>query len=292
MVYSMTGFGRGSSTENGKTFIVEIKSVNHRYLDINIKMPRVLLPLEDKIRKVVSSKLKRGKVDIYITQKNYSVDNSEAILNKSLLESYINCLNEIKEGYNLKDDLSIATVARFPEVLTLQTKEEDIENVWSILSSALEESLNLHVNMRLVEGEKLCNDMKEKCRVIKEQVSSIEEKAPLVVNEYREKLHDRLSEILEDGKVDESRIAMEVALFADKAGIDEEITRLYSHLDQIHTTLELNEAIGRKLDFIVQEMNRETNTIGSKANNLEILNKVLTIKNEIEKIREQIQNIE
>ncbi|MEG2353251.1 MAG: YicC/YloC family endoribonuclease [Clostridium sp.] len=186
MVYSMTGFGRGSVTENGKTFIVEIKSVNHRYLDINIKMPRILLPLEDKIRKMVGEKLKRGKVDIYITQKNYSVDNSEAVLNKALLESYINCLKEIKENYNLKDDVSVSDISTFPDVITLQSKEEDIDAVWNTVHSALLESLDLHIDMRRQEGERLSKDIKEKCEIIRAFVLSINKKAPFVVKEYRD----------------------------------------------------------------------------------------------------------
>ncbi len=292
MTKSMTGFGRGNSEEEGKSYVIEIKSVNHRYLDINIKMPRNLISLEDRIRKTISQKINRGKVDIFITQNTYVSNNTVTNFNHNLGDSYINCLKEIRDRYEVRDDISVSLIARFPEVITLNTKEEDLDEVWNNLKMALDDALNSFVLMREKEGQKLEEDITRRCDYIKEQIDKIELKAPAIVVEYKEKLEKRLKELLGDIKIDESRIAMELAIFSDKANIDEELVRLNSHIIQMKDTLNLSEPIGRKLDFIVQEMNRETNTIASKANNLEITNISLNIKNEIEKIREQVQNVE
>ncbi|ERI92848.1 TIGR00255 family protein [Clostridiales bacterium oral taxon 876 str. F0540] len=292
MTKSMTGFGRGSCEEEGKSYVVEIKSVNHRFLDINIKMPRNLISLEDRIRKTISQRINRGKVDIFITQNTYLSNNIAANFNYNLGDSYINCLKELRDRYDVRDDISVSLIARFPDVITLNTKEEDINEVWNSLKGTLDNALDSFIIMRNKEGEKLREDIIRRCDYVKEQIDKIELKAPTIVLEYKEKLEKRLNELLGDIKVDENRIAMELAIFSDKANIDEELVRLNSHIIQMRDTLDLDEPIGRKLDFIVQEMNRETNTIASKANNLEITNISLNIKNEIEKIREQVQNIE
>jgi len=292
MARSMTGFGRGTKDIEGKSFSIEIKSVNHRYLDINIKLPRNLISLEERIRKVVSENLNRGKVDIFITQNTYSTNDVIANFNHSLADSYVKSLQEIKERYNVRDDISVSLVSRFPDVITLNQKEEDIEATWSALSSALKDAISNLISMRDKEGEKLRSDLEARCKYMEELLDDISKRAPLIVTSYKEKLEKRLSELLNDVKLDESRVAMEIAIFSDKSNVDEEIVRLRSHINQMVDTFNLKEPIGRKLDFIIQEMNRETNTIGSKANDLELVNVVLNMKNEIEKIREQVQNIE
>lgn len=292
MIKSMTGFGRGSVEQDGRSFIVEIKSVNHRYCDLNIKMPKSFLSFEDRIRKTVLEKISRGKVDVFITQNKQEKLGVKAVLDENLADSYVECLKKIKDKYDIKEGLSISLIAKFPDVIILKQEEEDMESIWEILSNPLKEAINLLVEMREKEGLKLKKDILSKCDYIKHSLDKIEKRSPFVVCEYKEKLNERLKELLQDYQVDENRIAMEVAIFGDKACIDEEIVRLNSHLVQLRETFNLDEPIGRKLDFILQEMNRETNTIGSKANDLEITNSVLNIKNEIEKIREQIQNIE
>ncbi|MTK12218.1 MAG: YicC family protein [Clostridiaceae bacterium] len=292
MIKSMTGFGRGSVEQDGRSFVVEIKSVNHRYCDLNIKMPKSFLSFEDRIRKTVLEKISRGKVDVFITQNKQEKIGVKAVLDENLADSYVECLKKIKDKYDIKEGLSISLISRFPDVIILKQEEEDTESIWGILSNPLKEAINLLVEMREKEGLKLKKDILSKCDYIKQSLDKIEKRSPFVVCEYKEKLNERLKELLQDYQVDENRIAMEVAIFGDKACIDEEIVRLNSHLVQLRETFNLDEPIGRKLDFILQEMNRETNTIGSKANDLEITNSVLNIKNEIEKIREQIQNIE
>jgi uncharacterized protein (TIGR00255 family) len=288
----MTGFGRSSKEEEGKSFVLEIKSVNHRYLDLNIKMPRNLASLEERIRKSVSEKISRGKVDIYITQNIIATNDIVANFNFALADSYVNCLKEIRDRYDIRDDISVSLVARFPDIITLNQQESDVEKIWKCISTPLNEALSLLVAMREREGLKLKEDILSRCDYVKELLNKIAERAPAIVLEYRERLEKRVKELLNDSKLDESRLATEIAIFADKSNVDEEIVRLNSHLVQMRETLELAEPIGRKLDFIVQEMNRETNTIGSKANDLELVNTVLNIKNEIEKIREQVQNVE
>jgi len=288
----MTGFGRGTKDEDGVGFVIEIKSVNHRYLDLNIKMPRSLNSLEDRIRKIVTGKISRGKLDVFITQNKALNQNEVASLNTILADSYIKCLQDIKERYKLIDDISVSLIAKFPEVIQLEQQETDIDKVWEVLVSPLNIALDELINMRIVEGEKLKADILIKCGLISNYVTKVEAKSSTVVVSYREKLNIRIKELLKNVPVDENRIATEVAIYADKASIDEEIVRLRSHLDQVNKTLDLNEPVGRKLDFIVQEMNREANTIASKADDINIVNFTLNIKSEIEKIREQIQNIE
>lgn len=292
MIRSMTGFGRGNSEKDGKSYTIEIKSVNHRYFETNIRMPRVLIAFEDKIRKIIGEKVKRGKLDVFVTQGNYDKEDVEAFLNEKLAESYMNCFRILKDKYDLRDDMSVVQIARLPEVVTLKQKEEDVSEAFEQIEECLTEALEALLFMREREGEKLLEDVIYKCDLIHELVEKVKERAPFVVCEYKEKLTQRLANLHKEVDFDENRVAMEVAIFADKAGIDEEIVRLNSHIVQMKETLILEEPIGRKLDFIIQEMNRETNTIASKANDLEILNTVITLKSEIEKIREQVQNIE
>lgn len=293
MVKSMTGFGRGTCSEGDKTFIIEMKSVNHRFQETSIKFPRIFLSLEDKARNLINQHIKRGKVDVYITQKDYNKQSTEAILNMNLAKSYLKCLKSINEELNLREDITVSSLSRFPEVISLEQKEESLDEVWVSIESALREALDKLLLMRNSEGEKLQEDLILKLDNIKSLIAKINKRTPFVVKEYKEKLSSRLKDLLDDKQnYDESRVAMEIAVFADKASIDEEITRLNSHIEQIKSTLKLEEPIGRKLDFIVQEVNREANTIASKANDLEILNYTLELKSEIEKIREQVQNIE
>lgn len=292
MVKSMTGFGRSIFHGESRSFEVEIKTVNYKYLDINIRMPKNLMSLEQNIRSLISKNIKRGKMDISITQNITEKQNVNVVLDKKLADSYVKCLNTIKDSYDVKDDISVSLIAKFNDVINLEYKEEDLEKIWSELNTCISEAIKLLIEMRIKEGEKLKSDISLKCSSIKGIVENIEKRAPKVVIDYKEKLNLRLKELLNEKVVDENRIAMEVAIFADRACIDEEIVRLKSHINQMYDTLELNEPIGRKLDFLVQEMNRETNTIGSKANDLEISNLVIELKSQIEKIREQIQNVE
>lgn len=292
MIRSMTGFGRGNIEQEGRSFTVEMKSVNHRYCDLNVKMPKSFMSLEDRMRKLIQQKVNRGKIDVFITQMNYEKQGAKVILDENLADSYVKCLNKIKEKYEIKENPSLSLIAKFPDVITLKQEEEDIEEIWTTLSKTLDEALNMLVDMREREGSKLNKNILLKCDYIKSSLDKIEEKSSLVVNEYKEKLTERLKDLLQDYQIDENRIAMEVALFADKSCIDEEIVRLNSHIVQLKHTLDLNEPVGRKLDFIIQEMNREANTIASKSTNLDITQLVLNIKSEIEKIREQVQNIE
>lgn len=292
MIKSMTGFGRGSVPDGHSNFIVEIKTVNHRYFELNVRMPRALISLEDNIRKILSKKIKRGKVDVFITQKTVEKDNVEAVLNEELVKSYMECLTKIGKSYEVRDDISIMSLARLPEAVTLNQKEENLEEVWKQLETSLEIAIESLVSMRIEEGRKLKEDIEKRCDLIGSYVNNINNKVPSMLVEYRERLRKRLKELLDDTQIDENRFAMEVALLADKTAIDEEVVRLNSHICQVKETLKIDEPIGRKLDFIIQEMNRETNTIASKVIDLDITNLALEIKSEIEKIREQVQNIE
>jgi uncharacterized protein (TIGR00255 family) len=289
----MTGFGRATlETENGRNFNIEIKSINHRYLDINVKMPRSILSLEEKIRKYIGEKLNRGKVDIFITYSNTSSSEQIVKLNTNLCDSYYSCLKEIKERYNLKDEINLSLLTNFQDIINIGENSENLDEVWEGLKQTLEKAMYILTEMRAFEGEKLKNDMQLKCDSIKGYVLEIEKRAPMLVAVYKEKLRSRLQESLNDLKVDENRLLIEIALYADKSCIDEEITRLKSHINQLTNCFNLNEPIGRKLDFIIQEMNREANTIASKSVDLEVSNLALNIKGEIEKLREQVQNIE
>jgi TIGR00255 family protein len=292
MIKSMTGFGRGEYEENGRSFTVEVKTVNHRYSDISIRLPRQLSYLEDTIRKYISRNISRGKIDVYISQDKYNEDEVRVSIDHALTSSYVKALNELRNAYKLEDDITVSVVARFPDILTVDRVEEDKDKIWNTLSMAIDKSMNELMTMREIEGRKLADDVIERAGYIRSIVKQIEERSPQVVQEYKSKLEDRIKQLLDDVPVDEARIAVEVALFADKSSIAEEIVRLYSHLDQLLSIMNENEPVGRKLDFLIQEMNREINTIGSKANDIMITKQVVVVKSEIEKIREQIQNIE
>ena len=292
MVKSMTSFGRSSSEEGQKRiFTVEMKSVNNRYLDINIRMPKALISLEEEVRKMISSSLSR-KVDVFINLKNYSQNEGTPKVDLKLAEDYLNCLKQIEENFGVKNDVSVMQLARFPEVITMVQEEEKIEEIFEELKPLISKSIEMMISMRITEGEKLKDDILDKITIIESLVKEIEKVADTVPKAYKIKLEERLSELLSGADVDQNRLATEVCIFADKATVDEEITRLGSHISQIRKTLSLDEPIGRKLDFIIQEMNRETNTIGSKSSDIHMTNLVIDIKNLIEKIREQVQNIE
>lgn len=294
MVKSMTGFGRASSEEDSeRVFSLEMKSVNHRYMDINIRMPKSMISLEEKIRSKIKEELSRGKIDVFINYKNYGKSQSLVNLNMDFARSYADALMTLKKEFtNINDDLSLSLIARHPEVIQIEEQEESLDEIWGELEVLLNKSLSSMIHMRNFEGEKLKEDIISKTEVINDIVLSIEEKSFKIVENYKNKLEERLKDLMDKVDIDESRIAMEVAIFADKAAIDEEITRLKSHINHLKATLDLEEPIGRKLDFIMQEMNREANTIASKSTEIEITNLVIDIKNILEKIREQVQNIE
>ena len=293
MIRSMTSFGRSSSEEGEKrVFTVEMKSVNSRYLDINIRMPKTLISLEEEIRKMISNPLNRGKVDVFINLKNYNDGSGIPKVDINLAQGYLECLKEIETKLGVKNDISVMQIARFPEVITVVEEEDKIEEVWKELKPLINDSLEMMIGMREVEGNKLKEDILSKISVIEELVSKVEEFADTIPKAFKMKLEERVKELLGNVEIDENRIAMEVCMLADKATVDEEIIRLRSHINQVRETLNLNDPIGRKLDFIVQEMNRETNTIGSKSSDIQMTNIVIDIKNILEKIREQVQNIE
>ena len=293
MIRSMTSFGRSNSEEGKKrVFTVEMKSVNSRYLDVNIRMPKSIISLEEEIRKMISNSLNRGKVDVFINIKNYNEGAGVPKVDINLAQGYLQCLKEIEEKLNIKNDISVMQIARFPEVITMIEEEDKIDEIWEELKPLISSSLDMMINMREVEGEKLKEDILIKINQIEELVSKVEEFADSIPKVFKRKLEERLKDLLGNVEVDENRIATEVCILADKATVDEEIIRLNSHINQVRETLKLNEPIGRKLDFIVQEMNRETNTIGSKSSDIKMTNIVIDIKNILEKIREQVQNIE
>ncbi|WP_297519494.1 YicC/YloC family endoribonuclease [uncultured Clostridium sp.] len=294
MAKSMTGFGRATAGEGrDKAFSIEIKSVNHRYLDINTRMPKSMFSLEEKMRRKIKESLNRGKVDLFINYKNYAKADSVAKVNIDFAKTYVEALTNLRNEFpNIKDDLSLSLISKHPDVIIIEEKEESLDAIWSEIEPLLEESLDGLLAMRIFEGTKLKEDIISKTIEIEKLVAFIEGKADILVANYKLKLEDRLKELLNTINVDENRLAMEVAVFADKAAIDEEITRLKSHIVHLRETLSISEPMGRKLDFIMQEMNREANTIASKSTDLNITNKVIDIKNLLEKIREQVQNIE
>ncbi|NLL05146.1 MAG: YicC family protein [Clostridiaceae bacterium] len=292
MIKSMTGFGRGKSQTDGMECLVEIKTVNHRYSDVYIKIPRQISFLEDKVREVVSKSVSRGKADVFISFDDFSEDSKSILIDESLANAYVNTVRQLKEKYSLQDDISVSLIARFPDVLKVEKVEQDEEKIWKLLSEALDSAINSLISMRQIEGEGLKNSILEKTDFIENIVKEIGIRAPEVVKEYKCKLENRIKEMMEQQVIDENRMATEVTIFADRCSIDEELVRLSSHINQLRETLRTGDSVGRKLDFLIQEMNREINTIGSKANDLSITKFVVEIKSELEKIREQIQNIE
>lgn len=293
MVRSMTGFGRGTYTDNGKEFVVEIKSVNHRYIDFYIKMPRQIAFLEEKVREVVSKSLFRGKVDIFISFEDRSDDSRSVMLDEALAGAYIHAVNNLKEKYSLQDEVTLSLVSRFPDVLRMEKNDVDEELLWKDLNIALDSAVSSLIQMREKEGNELRASLLQKADYMENIISEISKRSPEVVGEYKQKLENRIKELLGQQTIDENRLAMEVAIFADRCSIDEELVRLGSHMIQLRDILSIKkQPVGRKLDFLVQEINREINTIGSKSNDIVITRHVLDLKSETEKIREQIQNIE
>lgn len=292
MIKSMTGFGRCEVLKDSRKFTVELKSVNHRYLDVNIRMPKKLNFFETSIRTLLKSYADRGKVDIFITYEDLSQSQVSVKYNAALAAEYLKYLNQMAEEFSLDNDVRVSTLSRYPEVFTMEECSEDEDELWNELKEALEGAFSQFVEMRTKEGERLKEDILLKLDLLSEQIRFIEERSPQIIAEYRTKLEEKMRELLEDTQIDDNRIAAEVILFADKICTDEEVVRLKSHIQHMKETLEESNGIGRKLDFIAQEMNREANTILSKANDLDISNRAISLKTEIEKIREQIQNIE
>ncbi len=291
-MYSMTGYGRGSSAADGRELTIELKSVNHRYLDVGMRLPRHLNFLEEPIRSQIASRLSRGHVDVFVSYRNNRSDARCVDINAALLGAYLRSAREIGSELGLVDDLSLSAALRLPDVTELREADEDPSAVLSLLQSALDEAISALMLMRAQEGNRLKADLEGHLLTIAALREQIEERAPLVVEEYRAKLSERIETLLQGVEVDHTRLATEVALFSDRASIDEEIVRLKSHTQQAALLLASDEPAGRKLDFVVQEMNREFNTIGSKANDGALTGLVLSGKAEIEKVREQIQNIE
>ena len=292
MIKSMTGFGRCEVLKDSRKFTVELKSVNHRYLDVNIRMPKKLNFFETSIRTLLKSYADRGKVDIFITYEDLSQSQVSVKYNAALAAEYLKYLNQMAEEFSLDNDVRVSTLSRYPEVFTMEECSEDEDELWNGLKEALEGAFSQFVEMRTKEGERLKEDILLKLDLLSEQIRFIEERSPQIIAEYRTKLEEKMRELLEDTQIDDNRIAAEVILFADKICTDEEVVRLKSHIQHMKETLEESNGIGRKLDFIAQEMNREANTILSKANDMDISNRAISLKTEIEKIREQIQNIE
>ena len=289
---SMTGFGRAKSEKNSRIYNVEIKSVNHKYNDISIKLPRSLSYIEEKIKKQISSIIARGKIDVYITFENYSEEGKEVIVNRELVKEYIKEFKKIAEENNLNMNIPVTEITKLPDVLTLKETSDDEEVIEHELLECVQEAINNFISMREKEGNKIKEDLNTRIERVKEKVEKISEYSTRLVEEYIVKLEERVKEILKTDIVDKSRLAMEVVLYADKCSVEEEITRLRSHIIQFKNMLEETSPIGKKIDFLIQEMNRETNTIGSKSGSLDITNLVINIKTELEDIREQVQNIE
>jgi len=293
MIKSMTGFGRGEYSPDGREYCVEIKTINHRYLDINVRLPRQYSFFEDYTRKTIAGAISRGKVDVNIRFENFGNELKQVSFDENIIKAYLAEASLLEEKFGIKNDLSFCRALQLPEVVKVDAGESE-EELIKEFSIALNNALDKLKDMREIEGANLKNDITGKCENLLIILNRIEEKSKVVVSEYKIKLRERVNELLKDVEavIDETRLAAEIAIFADKASIDEELVRFKSHVNQLNRTLQLDEPIGKKLDFIVQEMNRETNTIGSKANDLDISQAVIELKNEIEKIREQIQNIE
>ncbi|MBQ1893636.1 MAG: YicC family protein [Clostridia bacterium] len=292
MANSMTGFGRANVLKDGREMTVELKSVNHRYLDLGFRMPRHISFLEDEIRRVLTEKLTRGHVDVFVTYRNTRNDAKQVVVDPALLEAYLAAAGECADKYGLRNDLSVVNALRFPDVVDVVEAEEDRDAVIALADDALIAACDELIGMRRIEGERLSADLLARLDSVLAIRAAIAERAPFVVQDYRARLNERIAAVLAETEVDTARLATEVALFADRANIDEELVRLRSHVAAARELLENGVAVGRKMDFIVQEMNREFNTIGSKANDKEITALVIEGKAEIEKIREQVQNLE
>ncbi|MCI5734848.1 MAG: YicC/YloC family endoribonuclease [Eubacterium sp.] len=292
MVKSMTGFGRACKEIDGYMITVELKSVNHRYFEFSCRCPRQYGFIDDKIKSFINSKVARGKIECFVGIEALNTESADVVVNNTLASAYVKALKELSDNYGLKEDFGACAIARFPDVLVVRKSEEDEEKIWQLVKSVAEEAVDKFIKMREVEGKKMYDDVYSRSQFILDTVSFIEERSPQTVKEYNDKLVERVHELLGDVSLDEGRILQEVAIYADKVAVAEETVRLRSHISQLRDFISSDEAVGRKLDFLVQEINRETNTIGSKCNDVEIARKVVDVKAEIEKIREQIQNIE
>ena len=292
MIKSMTGFGRSELVKEDRKITVEMKSVNHRYLDVNMKMPKKLNFFEAAIRNELKNYIQRGKVDIFISYEDYTETNICVKYNKELAAEYMKYLEQMAEDFSLDNDVRVSALSRYPEVLSMEEQTIDEEELWIMLSEAIGKAAEGFVESRIKEGENLKEDLIGKLDGMLVHVEYITERSPEIIAQYRGKLEDKVKELLGDAQTDESRLLMEVTIFADKVCVDEELVRLRSHIETMKENLQKGGSIGRKLDFIAQEMNREANTILSKANDLEISNRAIELKTEIEKVREQIQNIE
>ncbi len=290
---SMTGFGRKDYRDEEVDCSIEIKTINHRFRDFFIKIPKTLNPIEEKIRNTVSQSIARGRVEIFIKYSELGTKNRRIVFNRDLAQNYISVLNEIRRlDSMIGDDLSLSLISKFPDVIMVEEDIDDYESIWSKIKPVLEKTLEEVEASRKREGNALKIDVVNRCRIVRNYVENIREKSPDMLERYKNELREKISSYVESVEIDEKRLLTEVALMTDKLNIDEELTRLQSHLDRLEGMVEETEPVGRKLDFLIQEVNREINTIGSKASDLAIANIVVDVKSEIEKIREQIQNIE
>ena len=292
MIRSMTGYGRAEVLIDGRNIMVEIRSVNHRFFEFSSRVPRSYGFLENRLKNYLQGKLSRGKVDVNVSIQTVEGTNASVQVNRELAASYVQALRALQEPLGLKDDLSLSAVARFSDIFAVSKEPEDEEKVWADVQQALEQAADRFVQMREAEGAKMKEDLAGRLNFILAAVEKVEERSPKTVEEYRARLYRKISEVLSSAQVDEQRILTEAAIFAEKIAVAEETVRLRSHVDQFRAIMEQEGPVGRKLDFLIQEFNRETNTIGSKAQDIEIARIVVDMKSEIEKIREQIQNIE
>lgn len=292
MIKSMTGFGRCEMTEGNRKFTVELKSVNHRYLDVAVKMPKKFNFFESSIRNVLKEYIQRGKVDVFITYEDFSEKTATVKYNREIAAEYLTYLNQMAEEFGLENDIRVSTLSRYPEVLSMEETDVDEEQLWKLLEKTLRGAAQQFVDSRVKEGENLRADLIGKLDGMLSHVDYIVERSPEIIEEYKQKIYDKVRDLMSDAQAEENRVLMEVTIFADKICVDEEMVRLRSHIETTRQTLLDGGSIGRKLDFIAQEMNREANTTLSKSNNLDISNRAIELKTEIEKVREQIQNIE
>jgi uncharacterized protein (TIGR00255 family) len=292
VICSMTGYGRGEAQDKGKKFVVEIKTVNHKYSDISLKLPKQVSFLEKTARDMVTGKISRGKADVYVTYEDTGDESRMVVVDRQLIQQYVRACRSLKDEYEFTDDISLSLISRFPDVFKVERPEGDEDQATMVFLEAAADALDSLMRMRLNEGEKLESDIRTNLKCIEESLEGIEKREPFIVIEYKEKLESRIKEILQQQVIDENRLATEVAYFAERCCINEEIVRLKSHIKQMEEILAADEPVGRKMDFLVQEMNREINTIGSKSNDLSITKSVVDIKSYIDKIREQVQNIE
>ena len=292
MLKSMTGYGRYEEIAGGKKIMVEIKSVNHRYTDYGIKVPRYYGFLEDRLRRLIAERVTRGKIDVFVTVESCGESDKDIILNDDITREYLDALRTLRDRFGLIDDISVMGLARFPDIFKTERRDEDEDEIWNLVKHTAEQALTAFCDMRSREGERIEKDLRERIEYMKTLAARVDELSPKTVETYRERLYAKIKELLEDRDIDETRILTEVAIFADKVAVNEETVRLSSHFAEFYQILDSGEPAGRKLDFLIQEINRETNTIGSKAQDVEIAKIVVTLKGEIEKLREQIQNIE